>query len=359
MLITDIVFDRETILHRFYRGMLGEKEVYLKAVHPDVGFSDWGIGHRTVATTGTVMYTMAGMIQPSVAQREQLLWMEAIRIQEVGKKWNHHVLGQGRLLKRSHMWLHPLGDTLLPTGSTGEGNLVIVMPKWSGESLSMLSSERIRQLFPSLLPVLWDALSGRPHGDLKPESIFINEGEGFFRILDPGVYWVDEEAILDGKGQRYEENSTDFMYTGRQTIFTTNPLYYPILYQYPHTLPEHFLSMMENDAPKNSQRPSAPDILAFGLMYFHCLTGYPLTSFLTEPHWFLDSGSATLWMNFPPNGLRVSSIWSVLREHQLIEVLQDLVQRRLVKKQEADLCYRLIDTRLHRSEIVQKLSNWH
>ena len=146
MYISNITFHKETLLHRFFHGTLNGKMVYLKTVQHDAESVDWGIGHHSIGSSGSYSYTETGLTQPSVADREQLLLAEAKRIQQIGAKWNHQVLGLCRLSNKKTARLYQI-NAPPPENQTSEPQfLAIVMPKWQGQSLSKISKEDGRKL---------------------------------------------------------------------------------------------------------------------------------------------------------------------------------------------------------------------
>ena len=173
--------------------------MYLKTIQHDAEAVDWGIGHHSIGSSGTYSFTATGLTQPSVADREQLLLAEATRLQQVGEQWNHQVHGLRRLSNAAKTRVYRIGEPL-PEGNSLEGkSLAIVLPKWQGTPLSKFPREDERKLFPFLLPALWNALMNTHHGDLKPDSIFIDESKKLFRILDPGAYLIAQIVFTGQK----------------------------------------------------------------------------------------------------------------------------------------------------------------
>lgn len=89
----------------------------------------------------------------------------------------------------------------------------LVMPFHEGTTLARQPPGRRADLFRRMLPALWRALEGRPHGDLSASNLLIDPDGARFRLLDPAV------CIADG-----DINSND-----RYVVFTANTLFYPLL----------------------------------------------------------------------------------------------------------------------------------
>ena len=135
--------------------------------------------------------------------KADLLRDEAATLERVGAQWNR-------------------GLVQLSTQTFRDEPTVGLVSSWlDGPTLASLPRARRRELFPRILPALWEACGRARHGDLKPEHIVFIDEERRFALLDPGA-----QVLLV---ERYEDQAT----IGFDAIrFVTTPNYYPVLPPY-------------------------------------------------------------------------------------------------------------------------------
>lgn len=162
----------------------------------------------------------------------------------------------------------------------------MLMPEHPGTPLSDLTTAQQRQLFPRLLPALWEALGASPHHDLRPQNLIISPNHARFALIDPG-------------GQAYYESIAESLSYSLLTV--TNDEHYPFFApQWPVTvMPHASLAEHYDAASKKATAPlrrgshtcadglQASDLHALGLMYARILTGTTPYEQVPKPGWFL------------------------------------------------------------------------
>jgi hypothetical protein len=263
-----------------YRGHAGSREVIVKCL-ADVPSERRlaALGATWTHSNATNLFHMRalgwsppGEAPPTEAHLVELLAAEQRIVERIEGAWNH-----------PGAWL----------SETVEGTSCLAMPVCTGTSFAALPRPEQRRWFPRMIPALWEALSVCPHGDLKPDSLWLDDSRRFFRILDPGV-WIE--------GPRRASRDAGLSFESQ--LMTTNAASYPLLDpehgpKPPHLLAtrcelEHALVLYDQGrswtlapAPPSERAPSAADVVALGAIYFAILTRASLaeTLGLAVPMW--------------------------------------------------------------------------
>lgn len=260
-----------------------------------------------------------GNTQPYQPDREllgDLLEIEAHTIAQVGKAWNHRILGVGRVLRDE-------GDA-----DPREWSRAFVMPRYDGFTLGSVEVGRRAALFEEILPALWRALSESPHGDLNEANLIVDPVRSRFHLIDPGVrrtaWWATDPSSMGLRDQVWNAAfiTTQANYPVLQPIFAADDarramtlpdskdgdldrfdddlyLYYDQL----TTDNDDLFGMVESHAlvsrlgvlgvkarhRETATHPDPPDLLAMGIIYFRALTGDEAflgpTGLLPAPAW--------------------------------------------------------------------------
>ena len=178
-------------------------------------------------------------------------------------------------------WNHQVIDLV----TLGDGHRALVTPFHQGYRFNDFSRDTQRELFPRMLPALWNALAATPHGDLHPENVIVQPQRGRFVLIDPCAYAQQEPSGAQDKGN---------------LAFTTCPANYPLLAPYyepaatlTEGLPlaahvEQFSQWVAKGAMKEAAErwpemrlgqhsavtvePHPADVLAIGIIYYQILT---------------------------------------------------------------------------------------
>ncbi len=225
-----------------------------------------------------------------------ILLVESQLINWTKGTWNHTIIGLGTWDGLS--LIHGSEDIYISEPLDLRFLPVLIMPYYEATAFSKLPSYSKRLLFPQMLPALWDALCCMHHGDLSESNILISQQQNLFHIIDPGV-------ILSS-------NSDKYFGEREQYIFTTTSANYPLLPPYSHEFNgvgivnslrrhrpltrdfqriNHLLGTSLSEVQRRS-KPSAPDLLALGIIYYRILTGKELflgQSILPEKPAWLNS----------------------------------------------------------------------
>jgi serine/threonine protein kinase len=134
--------------------------------------------------------------------------------------WNHSVLGQGLWDRLSNCYKHAFSEPLSTRTSDPESLTlrfapVLILPSYSAIPLSSLSPDKKRELFPRMLPALWEALCEMHHGDLSEDNILVERNFKIIRLIDPGI--AISSAI------------TGDLYANMVSFFTTTAANYPLI----------------------------------------------------------------------------------------------------------------------------------
>jgi len=290
----------------------------------------------------TRAFAWSGMIEEDLPADVcgRLIAAQAAILKRVGPHWNHEPIG--------------LGNATID----GSACPVLLMNAYQGQTLNSFAPERRREIFPTLLPALWDALSHCPHGDLKDDSIFLDSGERFFRILDPG------SLVRDDRPGPTRSNNFELR-------FATNLAHYPVLCpEFGPGPPRAFSGTLYDlllhrgggpffmDLPfdcvaertDSSARPSASDLLALGLIYLSYLAPNALEPlkavFGPHPMWsFMGFDAPAGW---PKMRLRLLSALQG-------GLLEDLLPSSQARPGQRELCIRLLTLRIDCQETLMTL----
>jgi molecular chaperone DnaK len=230
-----------------------------------------------------------------------LLLIEGELIRLTKGAWNHDIIGLGSWdgLSECHQYNSSWGlgsNRFMP---------VMLMPYYAAMHLSAFSLQDQRELFPNILPSLWDALCVMTHGDLSLDNILINKADNIFHLIDPAVL-LSSRSLGEG------------LYANDFSIFTTNAANYPLIspfekkqqdhqekhsdleayleyyffnniMDHQHNLPSRPLSLAKHFRLTTQTSPHPADLLALGLIYYRLLTGDELflkSGVLEIPLWY-------------------------------------------------------------------------
>lgn len=296
--VTEVLHEGQSF--NVYRAQLYNQDVVLKTPSPNLTGHDFYNGEYSDDFTSRLFIgQIEHGINASVDKQDWqlnhvqlptgILLAEAQVINWTAGAWNHHIIGMGTWdgLSNCHFskddWWYeeePLHLRFYP---------VLIMPYYRAVPFASLPNSLKRKLFPKMLPALWDALCEVHHGDLSESNILISHNYDKFYIIDPGILLTSPVS-----GDRHTTNIC---------VFTTTPANYPILppfwdlqleggtfnsyglveyikqlsnqvlsdnnllFTQSSRIPDNSLSRLQ---PKN--RPSLPDLLAIGIIYYRILT---------------------------------------------------------------------------------------
>lgn len=180
-----------------------------------------------------------------------LLGAESEHLRRTRGRWNHDVVALGLWDEgdRAHT------DSEQPSRRWVERlRPALIMPWHDGDDLAALSRDQQRELFPRMLPALWDALLIARHGDLSPSNLRLLRDRQKFVLLDPGVF-------LQSPSTSRTPCSVDSL-----DMFITNTQTYPLLHPYMANIMPVELPTLDLWAPRT---PLEPHGLA-ALVSWHC-----------------------------------------------------------------------------------------
>jgi len=245
---------------------------------------------------------------------------------------------------------------------------IMLMPHYPAIPLSAFSFQEQRELFPRILPSLWDALCAMHHGDLSQSNILINKNENIFHLIDPGV-------VLSS-------TASENMYANNRSIFTTNAANYPLIPPFkdisdfaqfgdnnvhtdllqflkslicsPHfrnldvgiyDLSSRQLSWTKNSIQVNStSTPHPADLLALGIIYYRILTGNDMflgSGIMEKPAWQGEYGEL-----FGGTHDSVNDHYERIIDFLAKGYIDSEIDRYQLKREEKKLVYSLLNLRL-------------
>jgi hypothetical protein len=174
------------------------------------------------------------------------LQSEQEHLRNTGGAWNHNSTA---LILWDNLFAHNAAKrnySGLSAPSIGAYSNALVMPFYSGRSLSDFSPSERRVLFLEMLPALWEALCAAEHGALSEECLLISDDLARFRILSPGVV-LSTTSKSDEHSS--EESKTSYFF---KTCAKNYPLLPPFYRVNELSLPAGFLDTF-------LQRPFKPN----------------------------------------------------------------------------------------------------
>lgn len=283
------------------RATLGGRDVAIKlpkpgAQHVDLARSTLSGGRETFHSTDLWQAGDGGWAVPA-SLHYQLLKSELQALQDFGPHWNSGAIGVAMIAAQE---LPPIARPARDKAWPG-----LVMPYWEGHTLASVPADGRLDLFRRMLPALWQALSGRLHGNLSPDNLLLAPDRRLFRLLDPAP------ATLNGDSDGLDRT---------ESFFETTPRFYPLIAPFAgrpdagravdfllrpggaevtpqqwhgvtHILgdvlanPSVLLRQASPTAP--SDRPFPADQQALGLMLYHLATGRTLfvPNVIPRPAW--------------------------------------------------------------------------
>jgi hypothetical protein len=368
-------------LFNVYTAELCDQEVAIKVPSPN-GKEYYGADYSGIQTSvwrGSVEkgnYERVGWTGAGLSSMElgiRMLMIEGQLINWTNGAWNHNVIGMGTWdglsgINKMSIYKHvPEPDRFVP---------VMVMPLYKAQAFSAFSNKEKREMFPGILPALWDALCAMDHGDLAESNILLDDDLTRFHLVDPGVLL----ASLALTPAREEQRTEEYWYASEFCFFTTNAANYPLIPPYadldshnwgncegwfsmildsPHYWPGESLFSPLSRVPtvtggkiEKRIKPSAQDLLALGIMYFRILSGREL--FLgrpvmgDRPAWECDFGELYGSDN------RLTPLFEVCKALDEGYILKELESIEIAKK-EFVLAHALLNLRINTKEDLMAL----
>lgn len=295
-------------LFTIYRGEIGGRQVCLKT--PSASLGEGRLFHATHRYTcgseafysgsiGAVGLDDGTHTPEMLAQiASSLLVAESQTIQWTAGRWNHSVLGLGVWSEQS---IYGPGNPKIPFHLRFRP--VMVTPWYDATPFASLPHDEKRELFPRMLPALFDALVSNYHGDLSETNILVASDRSMFHLVDPGV--------IVGSSLERTPDSWVLGESDDRAFFTTTPANYAMLPPFKDSFwaggegepgdlissvaamldperiwsggvvgfgfsgPSNALSRNPEWAPQR-RRPYRSDLLALGTMFYRIVTGEDL-----------------------------------------------------------------------------------